>query len=98
MKSVLFIVAAALALPLPAAAQSLNDTHELAWHPAGKAPHAYYRERNRAECTPTAGHHQAGKSLMVARAQCLAAKRKPATPAFAATSPAPAATQAVVAD
>ena len=30
-KSVLIAVAAALALPLPAAAQSLDETHELVW-------------------------------------------------------------------
>jgi len=39
-KSVLIAVAAALALPLPAAAQSLHETHEVVWHPSGKTPAA----------------------------------------------------------
>lgn len=69
-KSVLIAVAAALVLPLPAAAQSLNETHELVWHPAGKTPAATYRMRDRPACTPTAGHHQSGKTAMPAKKAC----------------------------
>ncbi|MGN6818797.1 MAG: hypothetical protein ACTHJR_09005 [Sphingomonas sp.] len=68
MKSVL--IAAALALPLPAAAQSLNDTHELVWQPAGKTPPVVYRERGRAACAETVSHHQAGKGAMPAKRKC----------------------------
>ncbi|MBW8841951.1 MAG: hypothetical protein JF608_09110 [Sphingomonadales bacterium] len=70
MKSVLIAVAAALVLPLPAAAQSLDETHELVWHPAGKTPAATYRMRDRAACTPNAGHHQSGKTAMPAKKTC----------------------------
>jgi len=69
-KSVLIAVAAALVLPLPAAAQSLDETHELVWHPAGKTPAATYRMRDRPACTPTAGHHQSGKTAMPAKKTC----------------------------
>ena len=69
-KSVLIAVAAALVLPLPAAAQSLNDTHEVVWHPAGKTPAATYRMRDRPACTPNAGRHQSGKTAMPAKKIC----------------------------
>jgi hypothetical protein len=69
-KFVLIATVAALVLPLPAVAQSLNDTHELVWHPAGKTPSMTYRQRDRAACTPTAGHHQSGKTAMPAAKTC----------------------------
>lgn len=71
MKSVLIAVAAALVLPLPAAAQSLDETHELAWHPAGKTPAAIHRMRDRPACPPSAGHHQSGKTAMPAKKACV---------------------------
>ena len=70
MKSVLIAVAAALVLPLPAAAQSLDETHELVWHPAGKTPAAIHRMRDRPACAPGAGHHQSGKTAMPAKKTC----------------------------
>ena len=70
MKSVLIAVAAVLVLPLPAAAQSLHETHEVVWHPAGKTPAATYRMRDRPTCTPSAGHHQSGKTAMPAKKTC----------------------------
>jgi hypothetical protein len=80
-KSVLIAVAAALALPLPAAAQSLDETHEVVWHPAGKTPAAIHRMRDRPACTPSAGHHQSGKSAMPAKKACVAQVAKaPAAP------------------
>jgi len=69
-KSVLIAVAAVLVLPLPAAAQSLHETHEVVWHPSGKTPAATYRMRDRAPCTPSAGHHQSGKTAMPAKKTC----------------------------
>jgi len=72
-KSVLIAVAAALALPLPAAAQSLDETHELVWHPAGKTPAAIHRMRDRPACAPSAGHHQSGKTAMPAKKECATA-------------------------
>lgn len=73
MKLVLIAAAAALVLPLPAVAQSLNDTHELVWHPAGKTPSMTYRQRDRAACVATPGHHQSGKTAMSAPGKCPAA-------------------------
>jgi hypothetical protein len=79
-KSVLIAVTAALVLPLPAAAQSLHDTHEIVWHPAGKTPAAIHRMRDRPACTPNAGHHQSGKTAMPAKKACVAEVAKaPAT-------------------
>ncbi|HEX7693559.1 MAG TPA: hypothetical protein VF409_03665 [Sphingomonas sp.] len=72
MKSVLFAAAATLVLPLPAAAQSLHDTHELVWHPSGKTPAAIYRERKTAACKAVSGHHQAGKAPLPAGKRCAA--------------------------
>ena len=81
MKFVLIAVTAALVLPFPAAAQSLHETHELVWHPAGKTPAATYRMRDRATCTPSAGHHQSGKTAMPAKKTCVAEVAKaPAAP------------------
>lgn len=88
-------IAAALALalalpftaPLPAAAQSLDETHHLVWHPSGKTPIAHYRPRGRTECAPTASHHaphhQAGKTMIGARAECVAATQSRNAPALA---------------
>jgi hypothetical protein len=79
-KSVLIAVAAALLLPLPAAAQSLDETHEVVWHPAGKTPAAIHRMRDRPACTPSAGHHQSGKTAMPAKKACVVEVAKaPAT-------------------
>lgn len=72
MKFVLIAAAAALVLPLPAAAQSLNETHEVVWHPAGKTPAAIHRMRDRPACAPSAGHHQSGKTAMPAKKTCVA--------------------------
>jgi hypothetical protein len=80
-KSALIAVAAALVLPLPAAAQSLDETHELVWHPAGKTPAAIHRMRDRSACSPSAGHHQSGKMAMPAKRTCVAEVAKaPAAP------------------
>lgn len=81
MKSVLIAMAAVLILPLPAAAQSLNETHEVVWHPAGKTPAAIHRMRDRPACTSSAGHHQSGKTAMPAKKACVAEVAKaPAAP------------------
>jgi hypothetical protein len=69
-KSVLIAAVAAMILPLPAAAQSLDDSHELVWHPAGKTPGAIYRLRNSASCSAAAVHHQSGKSAMPVAKKC----------------------------
>jgi hypothetical protein len=80
-KSVLIAAAAALVLPLPAAAQSLDETHEIVWHPAGKTPAAIHRMRDRPACTPSAGHHQSGKTAMPAKKACVSEVAKaPAAP------------------
>jgi len=82
-KFVLIAAAAALILPLPALAQSLDQTHELVWHPAGKTPSMTYRQRDRAPCNATTGHHQSGKTAMPAAKTCVdaAAKVSTASPA-----------------
>ena len=71
-KSILIAAAVAVVLPLPAAAQSLDETHELVWHPAGKTPAVTYRQRDRTNCAATASHHQSGKSAMPAPRKCAA--------------------------
>jgi hypothetical protein len=66
----LLIAALALA-PLPLAAQSLHDTHEMRWAPAGKTPTAtwHYRGKNHRQ-TADACHaaaapvHLSGKTVM----------------------------------
>jgi hypothetical protein len=82
-KSVLIAAAAALILPLPAAAQSLNDTHEIVWHPAGKTPAATHRMRDRPACSPNAGHHQSGKTAMPAKKACVVEVAKAPAPTTA---------------
>jgi hypothetical protein len=89
-KSILIAAAIAVVLPLPAAAQSLDQTHELAWHPAGKTPAVIYRQRDRTNCVATAGHHQSGKSAMLAPRKCT-------TTAIAKSSAAPEGGEPVVA-
>ncbi len=76
-------LAAAAILPLPAMAQSLNDTHELVWHPSGKTPTMFYRLRDRPACIAGARHHQSGKTPLTPRAKCVpvADARSPTTAA-----------------
>jgi hypothetical protein len=74
----LLLVLFALA-PLPAAAQSLHETHERIWHPSGKTPMLSYRMRSDRGCSGSTGHHQAGKAPLPARSVCVAAKDKPQT-------------------
>jgi hypothetical protein len=86
-KFVLIATAAALTLPIPAAAQSLDRTHEPVWHPAGKTPALVYRQRERAPCTTTTGHHQSGKAAMPAAKTCaVTLAAMPATPTDAAVA------------
>ncbi|MBC9032354.1 hypothetical protein IAG41_08120 [Sphingomonas sp. JC676] len=51
-------------LATPAAAQSLDETHERVWMPSGKAPTLIWRMRDRAEWVAANNHHQAGKGQM----------------------------------
>lgn len=80
MKFALIAVAAALALPLPVAAQSLDETHDLVWHPAGKTPAAIYRERGTPACKASTAHHQAGKGAMPAKRACAVVATVPTAP------------------
>lgn len=75
-------------LPLPAAAQSLHETHERIWHPSGKTPMLSYRMREPRGCNENAGHHQAGKMPLPARNLCPAARNK-SQARLAAADPAP---------
>ena len=62
-----FVIAATLSaafLATPAAAQSLDETHERVWMPSGKAPMLTWRMRDRAESVAANHHHQAGKGQM----------------------------------
>jgi hypothetical protein len=59
----------AFAVAMPAAAQSVADTHDLSWRPAGKTPHATYRPRE-ATCAAT-GRHLSGKMMFVPRGPCV---------------------------
>jgi len=71
------LLAIAALSPLPAAAQSLHETHERIWHPNGKTPMLSYRMRDQPGCSETTAHHQAGKTPLPARNPCLAARDKP---------------------
>ncbi|MBN8809310.1 MAG: hypothetical protein J0I47_13895 [Sphingomonas sp.] len=81
MKPILLL--AALALPATAGAQSLPDTHELVWHPAGKTPAATYRPRERPACVEAATHHRAGRGQMTPPARCTVAAKATTAPAVA---------------
>jgi hypothetical protein len=73
----LVIIAAVVSFaPLPAAAQSLSDTHELVWNPAGKSPAAIYRMRAKPACNAGGAHHQAGKTPLATPPKCVTAKDK----------------------
>ncbi|MHA6720888.1 hypothetical protein ACX40Y_15755 [Sphingomonas sp. RS6] len=63
------LVALALAttiVAMPAAAQSLHETHQRVWMPAGKSHVVTWRMRDRAP-TEARHHHQAGKGMMPAK-------------------------------
>lgn len=75
MKSLL-LLAPVLFIAAPAAADTVHDTHRIAWHPAGKLPAATFHQRERDACV-VQRHHQAGKSALPAPSGCeLAAKQK----------------------
>ncbi len=54
MKLTPIVAAVALALPMTANAQSVADTHELRWYPAGKTPSSTYRPRDKPICVKRA--------------------------------------------
>jgi len=57
-------ILSALCIAAPAAAQSLEETHERVWMPAGKSQMLTWRMRDRPEGVAIAQHHQAGKGQM----------------------------------
>ena len=71
MKLLKFAILSLALAPLPLAAQSLNETHDMRWAPAGKTPSVTYHYRGkdhartaancRAAATPV---HLAGKTTM----------------------------------
>ena len=64
MKLVTAAILSAAFIATPAAAQSLEETHERVWMPSGKAPTLIWRMRDRAEGVAANNHHQAGKGPM----------------------------------
>lgn len=70
MKFLPIIAVAALMMPMAANAQSLTDTHELVWHPAGKTPAATYRLRDKPKCAARSDDHRAGKGQYRAAKPC----------------------------
>ncbi|MDG2535880.1 hypothetical protein P6144_19615 [Sphingomonas sp. HITSZ_GF] len=71
-----FAAAAASLLIAPAVqAQSLHETHQLVWAPAGKTPVAHWRMRDRAACPAAQAHHQAGKTALPVATKCVAARK-----------------------
>ena len=64
MKLVTAAILSAAFMATPAAAQSLDETHERVWMPSGKAPTLIWRVRDRAEGVAANQHHQAGKGQM----------------------------------
>jgi hypothetical protein len=69
------IIAAALLLPAPALAQSLDATHDVIWQPSGKVPAVIHRVRDRPRCLAAQGHHQAGKTPLRPSSDCRIAAR-----------------------
>jgi hypothetical protein len=63
-KLVTAAILSAAFMATPAAAQSLEETHERVWLPSGKAPALVWRMRDRAEGVAANNHHQAGKGQM----------------------------------
>jgi 3-polyprenyl-4-hydroxybenzoate decarboxylase len=77
MKIALAAVAATLMIAPAAQAQSLHETHQLVWAPAGKTPVAHWRMRDRQACPAAQSHHQAGKTALPAATKCVASVSKP---------------------
>jgi len=84
-KIIPILAALALFSPVAASAQSLNDTHILVWHPAGKAPIATWRMRAKTPCVARAVDHRTGKGPIVPAKNCPVE-----TARLPATAPAPA--------
>lgn len=80
MKLVPIIAALALTHPVAAQAQSVSNTHELVWYPAGKTPSSTYRPRDKATCATKRDDHRAGKGQPWSHKACPAVAEKP-TPA-----------------
>lgn len=75
MKPLPLLVAALVFTPLPLAAQTLHDTHDLRWAPSGKAPAASWHYRGKGHAQTAAGCssaaapiHLAGKTTLHAAA------------------------------
>ena len=64
MKLLSAVILSAAFMAAPAAAQSLDETHERVWMPSGKAPMLIWRMRDRAGGVASNYHHQAGKGQM----------------------------------
>jgi hypothetical protein len=71
MKSLSIALAAAAAFAVPAQAQSLTETHERVWNPAGKTPMLTYSLRSRPACTAAAS--RAGDQASPAASRCATA-------------------------
>ena len=70
MRFPLIVLAALTALPAAASAQSLTDTHERVWSPAGKTPAVHYRPLGAKACTTTRAAHPWTKGHTHATAKC----------------------------
>jgi hypothetical protein len=67
----LLILAGLVALPSMASAQSLTDTHERVWSPAGKTPAVHYRPLGKRACTAArSGAHPWHKGQAAAAPSC----------------------------
>lgn len=77
MKLIAAALVSAAFLAAPAAAQSLEETHERVWMPSGKTPMLTWRMRDRPQGLAANQHHQAGKGQMPVRAKAerIAARR-----------------------
>lgn len=70
MRFPLIMLAAIAALPATASAQSLTDTHERVWSPAGKTPAVHYRPLGAKACTTARAAHPWTKGHTHATAKC----------------------------
>lgn len=70
MRFSLIMLAAIAALPAAASAQSLPDTHERVWSPAGKTPALHYRPLGAKACATARAAHPWTKGHTHATARC----------------------------
>ena len=70
MKLTPLVAALAIVQPVAATAQSVTDTHELVWYPAGKTPSSTYRLREKPACVKRGGNDRRNNGERRAPIRC----------------------------